>query len=615
MLADNIILLREKFPDVYKSVKAWTETAKDQKITVEETRDQLFTMKYTDNGKSVYIHSKYNPIREAESIIAKLSINEVIDGNSHVVFYGLGFGYHIEAFLHRFPMTSYSIIEPSLEALSKYLDKKLIKKILNSRLIFFQGGNQVEELFNKIIQTKDKKVVICELPSYLEIFNNDYNNFNASLKSIIKEQHSSLKTNYAFKKRWIINSVNNFKVVLETPNILFKAKEVFKNISAILVAAGPSLDFEIENIKRIKEDGTAYIFAVGSAINTLIHNNILPHAMCTYDPTEVNQIVFKKLNDNGISTIPMIFGSSVGFETLIQYPGPKYHMITNQDTISGYFLKYEDGSKPELIHDASTIAVVSMELLSKMGFQQIVLVGQNLGYLNGSNYASGIDYDFEIKENIVDTIGVSGEYIKTTESFLRMKKHLEHTIQSIKTKVINTTVGGAMIAGTEFIPLANLLEHELVQPAIDELAFNKIGKNCPYDLKYLQTQLTSLEGNFHQFTNLLRDIKSDLKKLKNEVYSQNDDLILNINQLMDKKIFELEKNDFYKIVVLPICRTEHGLLLNEITRIKGESSGAARTRLILKPTDNFIDLLFCEMELFNEIMTVLKNTIDKRVEI
>ena len=30
----------------------------------------------------------------------------------------------------------------------------------------------------------------------------------------------------------------------------------------------------------------------------------------------------------------MIFGSSVGYETLIDYPGEKYHMITSQDTVS-----------------------------------------------------------------------------------------------------------------------------------------------------------------------------------------------------------------------------------------------------------------------------------------
>ena len=179
----------------------------------------------------------------------------------------------------------------------------------------------------------------------------------------LKDKKSGIYTSYAFQKRWIINSMKNFGDVLSTPNIIIKKKGQFKDKPAILVAADPSLNEEIENLKYIKENGLAYIFSVGSDINTLIYHDICPDAACTYDPTENNQKVFAKVKESGIKDIPMIFGFSVGYETLIDYPGEKYHMITSQDTVSNYFLKTEESDRLEIVLDAYSIAVVTLQLL------------------------------------------------------------------------------------------------------------------------------------------------------------------------------------------------------------------------------------------------------------
>jgi len=374
MLADNILFLREQYPAVYQAVKTWEETKQEPMAFVEAARDGNLTLKYKSGDQSVYVHSKYNPIREAEAIVDKLSKDQDINEQTLMVFYGIGLGYHIEAFITRYPMVSYSIVEPSPEIFTCYLDHKVLIKNLNKNLLMLQCGNQADPLYTKAVQSKDKNLLICELSAYPQVFKTEYTAFLSEFRRIVKEQRSSLHTNFAYKKRWIINSVNNFKVVLQTPNILLEDHDFCKGKSALLVAAGPSLDLEIENLKKIKAEGLAYIFSVGSAINTLIHHGIEPDGMCTYDPSERNQIVFNKINELGIETIPMIFGSSVGYEVLEQYHGPKYHMLTNQDTVAAYFLRTESREQIEMVIDAPTIAVVTLELLEKLGFSQIILV-------------------------------------------------------------------------------------------------------------------------------------------------------------------------------------------------------------------------------------------------
>ncbi len=48
--------------------------------------------------KKVYLHSKYNPIREGETIVNQYSN---IEDNTTIIFYGVGLGYHIDLFLKK----------------------------------------------------------------------------------------------------------------------------------------------------------------------------------------------------------------------------------------------------------------------------------------------------------------------------------------------------------------------------------------------------------------------------------------------------------------------------------------------------------------------------------
>lgn len=615
MLADNILFLREGYPAVYQAVKSWEEAEQTARISVEVAKDGNQTLKYVADDQAAYIHSKYDPIREAQAIVDKLSEDQVIDGNSHVVFYGIGLGYHIEIFIAQYPQACYSIIEPSAEIFACYLDHKILKKSMGKNLILLQCGNQVEGLYTVAVQFKEKNMLICELPVYPQIFTSEYTAFLSEFKRVIREQRSSLVTNFAYKKRWLINSVNNFKVVLKTPNILLEEHAFCSGKSALLVAAGPSLDLEIENLRKIKEKGLAYIFSVGSAINTLIHHGIEPDAMCTYDPSERNQLVFKKINESGIDHIPMIFGSSVGYEVTEQYLGPKLHMITNQDTVAPYFLRSENGEPLNMVTDAPTIAVVTLELLVKLGFSQIVLVGQNLAYTEEKSYSSGIDYvTGEIQEAMLQadgifTTSVEDKQVKTTESFLNMKRQLEHTISRYQAKVVNTTIGGASIEGTTFRPLNQLIAESLTKADVFEHPLSKMKLTKKYDKAYALSQLERLKADHREYQGLVTGIKNCLLELHDLTRRKQEKDAHRTHLKMDQQIRAMEDNDFFKMIALPINRVEYGILVNEIQKTKAEKNHFNKDRSVIKPTETFIDLLYTDMNLNNEIMLVLDNVI------
>jgi len=467
ILIDNINYLREKFPLVREKLKLVGES-EDKQFLIEETRKGDKTLLYNKDNKKIYLHSKYDPIREAQTIVEEYK--DIKDMN--VIFYGTGLGYHIDLFVKENLNNNFYIFEPIPELMEKFLSVRDLSKTeyKNLRAISL-GLDSIESDISEFLELNRKETIIIELPIHKQVFEEEFKRFNKTFLDIIKAKRSSVATDYSFQRRWIINSMMNFKEVLSTPNILMEKKGEFKNKPAILVAAGPSLNEEIENIRYIKENGLAYIFSVGSSINTLIYHNIYPHAATTYDPTEHNQKVFEKIKERDIKNIPMIFGSSVGYETLENYPGKKYHMITSQDKIANYYLESTSDMEIDIVLDAASIAVVTLQLLANLGFSPIVLVGQNLGYRNKNYYAEGVHYNpdipFDDRGTDIFVDDVYGNEILTTDAFNSMREQLELYISNMERgRVINTTKGGAKIYGAEFRELKDLIDNDLQETVV-----------------------------------------------------------------------------------------------------------------------------------------------------
>ena len=469
ILIDNINYLREKFPLVRERLKLVEENQSKQ-FQIEETRKGDKTLSYNKDDKKVYFHSKYDPIREAQAIIEEYK--DIKDTN--IIFYGTGLGYHIDLFVKENPNNNFYIFEPIEELMEKFLSIRNLSKSEYKDLRGISIGiDSIESDISSFLELNRKETIIVELPIHKQVFEEEFKTFSQIFLNIIKFKRNSIATEYSFQRRWIINSMKNFKEVLATPNILVEKKGKFKNKPAILVAAGPSLNEEIENIRYIKENGLAYIFSVGSAINTLMHHNIYPDVATTYDPTELNQKVFEKVKEKNIKDISMIFGSSVGFETLENYPGKKYHMITSQDKVANYYLEHSNGMEIDIVLDAPSIAVVTLQLLANLGFSPIILVGQNLGYIGASQHSEGIHYSKNLTEGEIQEAllveDVYGNKIKTNDGFNRMREQMELYITNMeKGRVINTTKGGAKIRCTEFKELKNIIDNDLQEKIVIE---------------------------------------------------------------------------------------------------------------------------------------------------
>lgn len=266
----------------------------------------------------------------------------------------------------------------------------------------------------------------------------------------------------------------NLPTTLTTQNILEK-KMCFEGKPIIIAAAGPSLYEDMEHLRYIKENGLAYIFAVGSANKAFIAHDLIPDAVVTYDPQPHNVGVFKELIQSGRTDIPMIYGTSVGFETIEAYPGPLFHFVNSADPLTNFYLgkNKEDFD----VHDSTTVALVALQVAEKLGASPIILAGQNLAFRRGRFYAEGIkhwNWHGEVRKehegkNTVKSLDVYGDEVETNENFLNMKRDIENYIATRpELVVINTTKGGADIKGASFKPIEDVIKSKLTKNAVDK---------------------------------------------------------------------------------------------------------------------------------------------------
>jgi YrbI family 3-deoxy-D-manno-octulosonate 8-phosphate phosphatase len=380
---------------------------------------------------------------------------------------------------------------------------------------------------------------------------------------------------------------------------LLKNKDHFLQQPAIMVASGPSLEDEIENLHKIKSEGLAYIFSVGTALNALIRNGIYPHAAFTYDPSEKNLIICKEVIEKGIDSIPLIFGSTVYHQTLAQYPGPKMHMLISQDTLAAYYLKPKNSDQIETIHDATTIAVITLQVLAKLGFSPIILVGQNLAYRDKKVYAANATFhpreaSEQILNNAVWIKDVNGNPLPSSHAFNRMRQQFEFYLShNPLLKVINTTKQGAHIEGTTYQDLDDVIEKQLQERVVPE---DWLKDDTPsYDMDYLIKQKKAMQNAYEKILDLLTTCKKKLDII-NELATCGDPVMISQSyEQFNRSMDELRNNHFFSTFINPMNRVELEMLTLAVPSISAEREPIRKARMM---EDTFRPyLLHCEEDI------------------
>ena len=510
--------------------------------------------------KNTYLHNRQNPLGEAKEIFSMAANSPV---TIHLV-YGLGLGYLFQVASANSAGTVI-LYEPDLNILRIVFSLvDFSNDILKNNVFISDSLEKTGEYIYKKSNTKNTPLMLTT-PAYRDMNTQKFNEMVETLQRMVGRYNLDLK--YTQQKffpiaRTIIQNIPN--LIKEPP--LSSIKDFYKGQTAVVVSAGPTLDRNIETIKKYRDN--IVLIVVGTAMKTIAKHGITPDFLCiieTYDSSK--QIEGLDLSEVNFVTEPFsnINLRKFKFKQI-------YSHISDNMPVNSFWSNIINENTEEYL-SKGTVSYTALNVARILGCSRIVMVGQDLAYIEGQCYSKDSAYkDLECrfnKENnrweitakdfdsFADSLSNYTEYEKRVEAAKTRLKNLNNSLYYVKSikgeqiptesvyaafikplsefaqrfndrEFINTSLEGAQIDGYKNMPLEEALKDTKPisnRNIISDYKFdiadikNKLKqetvrlKNILEEVKNGQKSVKNLNNDFKRYKNATVEVLKDLKKV------------------------------------------------------------------------------------------------------
>ncbi len=523
---ENLDFLKTFSPQLYQVLVNLPE----QHYSTTPSKSGPLTLSYHTGGQTFYIHSKYNPIAEAEKLLQKANLEA-----DHIVLFGMGCGYHLEQLINRKnPKTRVLVVEPEMEVAKHALKALKWEPVFNRPDLFFAFGKNlnvlaetIEVFFDMVSFTKFETI---ELPAAVRFQKDYFSKAKARLDSEIKTLLYDFKTRMAEESMVPRNILKNIGGILETRRVNH-LEDKFTGKPAFIVSAGPSLDKNILLLKKIKN--RAVIICVDTALKPLLKRGIQPHFTVAADPSYKNYLHLQDtqskldyflVTDTGIAA--RVYRDFQEHLFSVSLGKPLFKMIENNIGEIG-----EVDAWGSIISLALTFALY-------LGCNPIVFLGQDFAYTDMRNHCRGTSWEEKWLEgtNQLEELqryekrsikgiakmheppDVYGNKTLSSDRLILYKNYLVKTLTSTpQVRFINATEGG-ILTEIETKPLHNVLrEFVYGQPEINFKELYKLPSIRTQDPKSRKKLNTFFKGKiafFKKYRKKATEISNQLINLR-----------------------------------------------------------------------------------------------------
>lgn len=570
----NIESLKQNYHQLYNKIVS-IEIKKERKVSsvvCQKARNGMLNLKLKRDGREFLLHSSYNPLKEAENWVSRINMK----GFDTIVVLGIGLGYHVEKLIDMYPDKNKIIVEPNFDVFLQLLKARDVSNIINAKNLLLIINDNFEDMAKYLLGLRQEgqidNVLFDSLLSYRTLYDNWWYNFKKSFIKFSRLHQINTNTGVVFAKDWVTNFLKNLNQFSKSVRLDKYASE-FKNIPAIIVSAGPSLDKNVHLLKEV--NNRALIISAGSAINILENRGVKPHIMVGVDGGEGESKIFNSVKADGIY---FAYSPTIHYEGLHNYTGPKlYFALTSLGYIRWF--EREIGVNTQHIRSGSSVSNVSVDIANLLGCNPIILVGQDLSYPNQKSYAEGAILKSEqdkiinrsVKtgnKNYILQKDIYGNDVYTTQSMISIKMYFEEYVkENLERVYLNGTEGGLPIEG---------IKNKSLREIIDQYC------RTEYNIKGILDSVYNREKRHEEDREEV--INSFLLKVNKQSNEIKEKAIKRINILLDilgnidsyescKKweqiesiTEEIESFDLFKNFVKPVCQLFLQAVKNERER-------------------------------------------------
>ena len=515
----------------------------DKYYEVENTKDGYHTFRYSNKGKKLYINSKYNVNNEINMLFKDMDF----DKDSLFVVYGIGLAYHIKELIKRSsPKSKIFVIESNMEILNTYLRSENLLDICDGKVFLFFGDEQkiIAEISSHLLSFSIMPLSINYVPvvmlSYYSIFGEWIDTVNKRIIDLFRHALFNLGNDIEDTIIGLENNFENIKELIKSPSIEV-VKDKYKNMPAIIVSAGPSLDKNIEELKNAR--GKALILATDAVISTLKKHNIVPDAVFSIERGMATYNAFYKNNTLEDKTV-FVGPPVVVKEILEKFKFNKKLLCLKQGEKINEWINKDILCENRLIYMGTSCAHVAFAFAKYVNADPIVFIGQDLAYTKeGVTHSEDVEIKKKVEDNkdLLYVKGINGDILPTSYAFKNFLVFLETEIAKDNSDrlYIDATEGGAFKCGTKIMKLKEVIS-KYCNKSVPELNMLIPHSNEVDSTKY-NGGINELKKLSQKSNNLKIDCKkqlSEIKKLEKNILNDKINLKEVFKKLRKKETIE-----------------------------------------------------------------------------
>lgn len=522
-------------------------------LQMETTRSGYPTLKVFYEEKEYYLHSKYNPIREAETWAkgfyekGKLSI-----------LIGLGLGYYTKELLKIMDKEDRILVIEPCEKILNLAQEVGIKELLDDSRVFLcldSDKMKLGPILRRLIHGhffKRSKIFVA--PNYDKIAAVDM--VIQGLSKAFGDYTVDINTKLLLAYDWQKNYLRNMKYAIGSCPI--KAFENRFSCPVIIVSAGPSLQNDLDKLEQLYS--RAIIISAGSATPTLLKNGIKPHIIVSIDG---HIDMFNHLKDIDYKEIPLFYAPTHNYKISEQHTGPKVIFQTSgmESVVNWYneVIGFETG----LVPVGPSVANFCLAIAYMMTSGPICFIGQDLGYVGGFSHAEGNNNRIS-KDNVelalYPVISNDGSELYTDYSLIVMREWFENYIYEYpRDNIYNASLHGAKIKGTHVVEFRKFIatfcqdDIDVKQRILDTVEnWSRVNKSREVQTDKVFEELTV---TIRKMVEITKQANTLSEKLLKKVKSRDDK---GVNTLLgkltdiDKKLLALKNKDGLLFLIIQL---------------------------------------------------------------
>jgi hypothetical protein len=538
----NIAFFHKHFPDFYRKATSREYACSNLKVKEAEVGNL-----FIDRGETrCFLHSKYYIEREMRELLGENNSPDQI-----LIIFGLGMGYCLDYIQkHQIDYRQILIIEPYNNIFKEMLKFRDFKELMNKRAVSLSIFKEAREIMPVIVGQvmTSRSVKFLYHVSYRSIFDELFQEIS---RLFINEKRSFLGSTATvdfFIHEWSENQL--LSIAKEYPSAMI-FNDRFKDIPAVIVAAGPSLDKRLDELKSIGD--RALIIAPGTGAKICNKNNIGAHMGIAMDSQKAEADLFKN------SKIEVLIGSyRLHPDVSRVFPNHFYRMVISNEFIAQYFCEYFNLSF-DIINDHASISSSAIDFAVKLGCNPIILIGQDMCYYDNKGHAGDTKDTIpqKVRNGLIEHIDINGELVLTHPSFLSIQRDMENLNLKYKDnyKIINASEAGLGIPGIENCKFKDIINtyistrkddvRQIIETALRDSETLNSYQNIDIEdfYRHIADEINKLEEMNEKKLQALRVLAETIEKNgSNKLRIKKKQAIETINK-------EMEQNAFYMRVV------------------------------------------------------------------